>query len=389
MRRPSRCLCAVLVLLLPGTATAETEEDQQRKELGRVRQRIESTRQSREELEARRNELVEQLGNIERGYGRAMKTMAELQEKGRRQSRRMAELEREKNRLAQAVRTQHKALAGQARSAYAAGRESWLKLVLQQEDPSRLSRVMAYYNYLNRARLALLQDIDRDVQSAQKVQDELRAEAERLGDTQSQTAAEQAQLERSRSERKQLLARLDSDLRDKDAELRRLSQDEQRLQDLIASLRLSSSVAGSNQAVSPTAVPLPATPSGTSKCPVEGRVAEAFGAPRMSGRWDGMLIAATEGTPVRAVAAGKIAFADWLRGYGLLTIIDHGDGYMSLYAFNQSLYKNVGDQVDAGEVIATVGTSGGRQDSALYFGIRDQGRPVNPMPWCRLADGSG
>ena len=376
-----------VALPLVAAAMAETEVEQRSKELGWVRQRIETTRQSREELEARRNALIEQLGGIERDYGKTARMMAELQEKNRQQSRRVAELEREKNRLALAVRTQNNVLAGQARSAYAAGRDGWLKLVLQQEDPSRLSRVMAYYNYLNRARLALLRKLQQDVQNAQRIQVELEAEGERLKHIQAQAIAEHVRLEQNRNERKQLLARLDSDMRDKDTELHHLLQDEQRLRDLIATLRLSPN--------SRTSVTLPfadsalAIPADTSKCPVDGRVRESFGAPRMSGRWDGVLIAAAEGTPVRAVAAGKIAFADWLRGYGLLTIIDHGDGYMSLYAFNQSLYKNVGDQVGAGEVIATVGASGGREESALYFGVRDQGRPVNPLPWCRLADGSG
>jgi septal ring factor EnvC (AmiA/AmiB activator) len=117
--------------------------------------------------------------------------------------------------------------------------------------------------------------------------------------------------------------------------------------------------------------------------PVKGRLAQRFGSPRSEGIWDGVLIDASEGMEVQAVTRGKVVYAEWLRGYGLLTIIDHGQGYMTLYAFNQSLYKRMGDQVKAGDVIASVGQSGGRSQSGLYFGIRKKGVPIDPLEWCR------
>ena len=120
--------------------------------------------------------------------------------------------------------------------------------------------------------------------------------------------------------------------------------------------------------------------------PVKGRLTNKFGSARAESTesiWDGVLIDASEGTEIRAVTSGKVVFSDWLRGYGLLIIIDHGKGYMTLYAFNQSLYRQVGEWVDAGEVIASVGQSGGRSHSGLYFGIRNKGKPVDPLEWCR------
>jgi septal ring factor EnvC (AmiA/AmiB activator) len=108
-----------------------------------------------------------------------------------------------------------------------------------------------------------------------------------------------------------------------------------------------------------------------------------FGSPRSETRWDGVLISAQEGTDIRAVSSGRVVFADWLRGYGLLIIIDHGNGYMTLYAFNQSLYKKVGEAVNMGTVIAAVGKSDGREESGLYFGIRNQGKPIDPLHWFR------
>jgi septal ring factor EnvC (AmiA/AmiB activator) len=117
--------------------------------------------------------------------------------------------------------------------------------------------------------------------------------------------------------------------------------------------------------------------------PVRGRLAQKFGSPRTEGVWDGVLIDAPEGMEIKAVTQGKVVYAEWMRGYGLLIIVDHGHGYMTLYAFNQSLYKKMGDTVEAGDVIASVGQSGGRSQSGLYFGIRKKGVPIDPLEWCR------
>jgi septal ring factor EnvC (AmiA/AmiB activator) len=122
---------------------------------------------------------------------------------------------------------------------------------------------------------------------------------------------------------------------------------------------------------------------GKLRWPARGRLAQRFGAPRSGGlRWRGVMIEAQEGGEVRAVSQGRIAFSDWMRGFGLLLIIDHGDGYMSLYGHNQTLYKEVGEWVDTGEVVALLGASGGRTESGLYFEMRHKGRPINPVHWC-------
>lgn len=361
------------------------EEADQHEELARIRERIETTRKSREDLQSRRGVLDRELADMERDYGRLARTAAELEAEARASGQRLAQLERRRGSLFAAAKDQQRALAGQSRSAYAAGREDWLKLLLNQEDPSRLTRVLAYYSYLNRARSRLLQEMEQELAAARQVEDELLAESERLKGTRQRLAEERALLNQARQERRKLLAGLDRQLQDKDAELHRLREDEQRLQELLTSLQLSGSEGhppGSASAIPPVSP----SPEAVATCPVAGRLAERFGSPRANGRWDGILIAAAEGTPVRAVAAGRIAYSDWLRGYGLLIIVDHGNGVMSLYAFNQSLFKAVGEPVAAGEVIATVGDSGGRAESGLYFGIREQGRAVDPLPWCRRAN---
>lgn len=379
-----RVASSVLVVLLR-VPVAFAEEAEPGEELARIRERIEATKKSREELHSRRGELDSQLADIERNYGRLAKTAAELNAEVRKCGQRLAQLDQRRASLATAARDQHRALEGQSQAAYAAGRRDWLKLLMNQEDPSRLTRVLAYYSYLSRARSELLQKMEQDLAAARQVEDELLAESERLKGTQQRLAEERALLNQSRQERRKLLAGLNRELHDKDAELDRLRENEQRLQDLLISIQL----AGSEGTPSgnPSAIPPPSSiPEPAATCPVAGRLLERFGSPKSNGRWDGILIAAVEGTPVRAVAAGRVAFSDWLRGYGLLIIIDHGDGVMSLYAFNQSLFKAVGEPVAAGDVIAAVGDSGGRAEPSLYFGIRDQGRAVDPLPWCRHAN---
>jgi septal ring factor EnvC (AmiA/AmiB activator) len=372
-------------ILQAAAAGAFGEEADQRKELARIQERIETARKSREDLQSRRGELDRELADIERNYGRLARTAAELEAEARASGQRLAQLERRRGSLSAAAKDQQRALAGQSRSAYAAGREDWLKLLLNQEDPSRLTRVLAYYSYLNHARSQLLQEMEQALAAARQVEDELLAESERLKGTRQRLAEERALLNQARQERRKLLAGLDRQLQDKDAELHRLREDEQRLQELLTSLQLSGSEGHPSGSASATP-PVSPDPETAAACPVAGRLVERFGSPKANGRWDGILIAAAEGTQVRAVAAGHIAYSDWLRGYGLLIIVDHGNGVMSLYAFNQSLFKAVGEPVAAGEVIATVGDSGGRAEPGLYFGIREQGRAVDPLPWCRRAN---
>ncbi|MGX2039162.1 murein hydrolase activator EnvC family protein [Methylocaldum sp. MU1018] len=382
--RVSRVLCLAVAFNV-SCARAASEQTSRTDELGAVRERIEAVRKSRDALESRRRALVDQLSAIERDYGHLAKRLKELEMKAQAQSRHLSDLERQRNRLQTAVKNQYKSLAGQARAAYAAGRQEWLKLVLDQEDPARLSRVLAYYNYLNQARASLLQGMQKDLEAASQLHQEVSAEAKRLQNTREQAAKERMALDKSRQSRREVLVGLEHGLRDREAQLKRLREDEERLQNLVAAIRPLADESKPARNSSAGKGPF-ATLYGQLTYPVKGALLEQFGNPRMSGRWDGVVIGAPEGTPVYAVAAGRVAYSDWLRGYGLLTIIDHGDGYMSLYAFNQSLYKNVGDWVSGGDIIATVGASGGRAEPGLYFGIREKGRPVNPRLWCSRGD---
>jgi septal ring factor EnvC (AmiA/AmiB activator) len=253
--------------------------------------------------------------------------------------------------------------------------------------------MMVYFNYINKERLKKLADIDAAVQHLDELDKQQQTETELLEQDLERKKSEQAALDKDRKQRNELLVQIGNDFSSSEQQLSQLQISENRLKSLMASLpiteeelavdaeqenELSPSMGNSSELKGDFS-----TLKGKLPWPVSGRLVQKFGSPRSEGSWDGVLINASEGMEIKAVTRGKVVYAEWLRGYGLLTIIDHGQGYMTLYAFNQSLYKQMGDSVEAGDVIASVGQSGGRSQAGLYFEIRKKGVPINPLEWCR------
>ena len=271
-------------------------------------------------------------------------------------------------------------LAQQLRAAYMIGREEPLKLLLNQEDPARAGRMFAYYSYFGRARAGVIATIDTDIHKLGDLDAQLAADEQRLDALQEATADELKQLETARGQRDAALVAIKADSRNSAQVLHRLQAQQTALTALLRDL---------NRALEP----FPGDSSGAFgglrgrlAWPVGGHLAARFGQVRAGGlKWDGLLIDTQRGADVRAVYRGRIIYADWLPGLGLLTIIDHGDGYLSLYGHNDRLYKAAGDTVAAGEVIAASGDSGGSSRPQLYFEIRKGSRPVDPGPWFRQA----
>lgn len=354
--------------------TYETAE-----QLKKIQSQIKKVQKSLGALEIQKGTLTDQLRNIERRYGEIASTLRSLQKNIVEQQARLENIREESRQQSAEVRRLTVSLRHQIRSAYAMGRQERLKMILNQKDPTQANRMLVYFEYLNRDRLTQIKQVKDSLFRLQSLEDEIMAESDRLTKLIEQQKNERAQLARTRDKRKQVLAKLDSDERDGSARLKQLRTNEINLQRLIASLQKAlnafADYAGTDQAFSAF--------QGRLAWPVEGKLIGRFGEKRLSGRWDGVLIEGNEGDVVRAVFRGRVAYADWLRGYGLLSIIDHGGGYMTLYAFNQSLYKDVGEIVEAGEIIASVGKSGGRLKPGLYFGIRRSGKAIDPVKWCR------
>ncbi len=250
----------------------------------------------------------------------------------------------------------------------------FLKLLLNQESPDALDRMARYHRYFTQARMATLQEF-------QDTLDALEVNRQNLESRHADERAKREELNqrrlalvREREQRKGLIAELDEDVESKTRERTRLETDRLRLEQLLAELRRRSAVLdGSAFVARKQRLPWP----------LVGKLTHGFGQSRADGRlsWHGIVLAAAEGTPVAAVFRGRVVFADWLRGFGLLTIVDHGSGYMTLYGHADILLKAVGDWVESGELIARAGRSGGQRTSGLYFEVRQKGAARDPIGW--------
>ena len=266
------------------------------------------------------------------------------------------------------------------RAAFVIGRQGFLKLLLDQRDPGAVSRNLRYYDYFNRARARRIHAVTKELDRIDTLRASIAHQMDALHRLQARQRQEKGSLQDQQRARGEVLAKVNARIKTRSQRLARMVDNEHRLETLLQRLRQALSD------IPDTAGNLPFRRlKGRLQWPSKGTIENRFGDSRRLGnlKWHGVLIDAGMGADVHAVYHGRVAFADWLRGFGLLIIIDHGDGYMSLYGHNQSLYKEVGDWVETGEVIASVGNSGGRNHPGLYFEIRHNGVPTNPVLWCR------
>ena len=364
------------------TAAQPTDElGRKERELSQLRANIQQLRSDLGVAKGERDRLTAELERTEQAIGTLARSAYELAEQIETGQARLAELQATRNDKQGQLAEQRRGLGRQLRAAHITGRQERLKMLLNQQDPSVISRMMVYYDYLNQDRVRTIQRIRTNIAELQGLEAQIQTEQAQLRLLRNLQEGELEALEHSQAERESVLEALDEDIRSNGQRLSSMEQDEQRLETLLQELErrlleLPLQSAG-HSAFADLRGQLP--------WPTSGRLAMRFGSPRNRGgrTWDGVLIEAQEGSEVRAVHHGRVVYADWLRGLGLLLILDHGDGFMSLYGHNQSLFKETGEWVEPGEVIGLVGRSGGHSKPGVYFGIRKQGKPVNPGQWCR------
>ncbi|MEJ2609420.1 MAG: peptidoglycan DD-metalloendopeptidase family protein [Candidatus Thiodiazotropha sp.] len=366
-------------------ALSESPDQQAKIKLDLVKKRIQSLQDRLSAAEGERQQKSRELQQTETQIGALTKRIRITKQILDSKRRRLAELEGERS-DAQLRLDQHRSsLERQIRAAYIMGREKKMKILLNQQDPSVVSRVLVYYDYLNSARLEQMGQIGKNLQKLNTIERNIAQEEQRLQQLQGENLDQKKQLEGAQLERKEIIASLNSQLKSTGQELMSLKSDEKRLKSLLADLQraLVDIPVNSNAHISFK------SRKGKLPWPSKGKLIARFGSAREVGKlkWDGVMIAAPEGQEVRAIHHGRVVFANWLRGFGLLLIIDHGDGFMSLYGHNQSLFKETGEWVEPGEVVAQVGSSGGRSISGIYFGIRYKGQPKNPAQWCQRIKG--
>ncbi len=353
-------------------AKTEAELKEVRREIDRIREQV-----TRDAL--RRDQLAKDLQSAEQTVGGVRAELDRLRAARAAGAAKRAELAKLQQTQRQALASERQSLAAQIRAASLIGREEPLKLLLNQSDPALVGRMFTYYSYFGRARAGQIAAIETQVAALAKTDAALALEDEQLAALEREQRTELARLKSARDDRGKALASLTSESRSRERQLARLQRQQSGLDKLLKELRRAMQRMESFPTDSKDAF---ARLQGKLTWPASGRVVARYGETRAGGlKWDGMLLAGEAGAPVRAVYHGRIVYADWLPGLGLLTIIDHGDGYMSLYGHNQRLFKDVGERVTAGDTIATVGDTGGRSRPELYFEIRKAGRPVDPRKW--------
>ncbi len=375
------------LLAIAATAAAQQEDLTRIKEgeLEEVRERISALKKSMDESAAERDRLTTELQDIEVAISEQRIRIAEIEQQQQYTANRKAALDRELEQREASLDAESAALASQVRAAYMSGSQEKIRLLLNQRDPATLGRLMAYYRYLNDYRAENIEAVIEQIRELEALHAKIAAEQARLAELGQSHYAELTKLNQSQESRTTLLARLRQKISDQGAEVERLAQQEQDLTRLIAELStiLSDYPISSEEPFS--------SHKGRLTWPVAGTLLHDFGQPRAGGqlKWNGVVLGAQRGREVRAVYHGRVAFADWLAGMGLLVIVDHGEDYLSLYGYNETVLKKAGDWVAPGDVIATVGDSGGQSQVGLYFELRRGTRPVNPRQWVTKRPGRG
>ncbi len=304
--------------------------------------------------------LSNNLEKIKRDLNKQQTTLTQLQ----------AGLAKEQANLSQ----QQQQLKQVLHSAYMFGNTDYLKLVLNQQDPNTLSQTMTYYHYLMTAQIQAIAKIKQIIERIEQQQQAINARTIELHSLQNQHQLEQRRLLLQKRNRETLLNKISSQIEDKAEQLEELNENQRNLEGIIGKLKAAEAMAKT--------VHFPAL-HGNLPWPLRGKLLARFGSAIENSEltWKGIIIAASDGDSVQAVAPGKVIFANWLKGFGFLIILDHGNGYITLYGRNESLYKKVGDVVQTGELIARAGRSGGFANSGLYFEIRRNGIALNPLTW--------
>jgi len=411
-----RVLTFILMTSLLAPAFADQKADTQ-KQLDAARADVAELKKLLEQLQQEKSGVQKQLKTTETEMGELENQVKGLREELQDSEEELKRLDQEKKKLQGARLEQQRLIGIQARAAYQGGRQEYIKLLLNQQNPEKFSRTLTYYDYLAEARMGQLTAFNETLRQLANVEKDISHHQAQLQAQKGELDSRSAQLAEVRKERQLALAKLNKDYSARDQRLKAREQEQAELGRVLKTIeetlaRQAREAEAQRQRELAAAREKPSAPAATGKraesgplvssgatyggpfanakgklpWPVNGRLVARYGTPRGEDartKWDGVLIGATAGSQVRAVHGGRVVFADWLRGSGLLVILDHGNGYLSLYGHNQSLLKNAGDIVKAGEAISTVGDSGGQDAAGLYFAIRQQGRPADPSQWCR------
>ena len=362
----------------------------QQEELENLRKRIAAVQQNMDKTSESKAEAADALRESERAISNSNRKLAELAARQHAADKKLGKLQGQLQELSSSMAEQQALLGKLLYQQYLGGKQEYFKLLLNSQDPNQITRNLRYFQYIARNRAAWLATLRKNLSSLDTLNMSTRKQREELASLRTEQAAQKATLVKEQHARQRMLGKISLQLRRERREINRLQRDESRLSQLVDQLAKVLAQPESNLLFRNEKLPddrFDGSPfdqlKGKLRLPVRGVITNRFGAPRPDSavRWKGLFLRTSSGQAVKAIAAGRVVFADWLRGFGNLLIIDHGKGYMSLYGDNETLYKQVGDVLRGGDTIAAVGNTGGNEDFGLYFELRHQSKPLDPMKW--------
>lgn len=383
-------------------AQAQDARTEKKTELRELRGRIDSLRKDLAKSETRRSEAADSLRETESSISTSNRQLRELAGNRTDLQRELDALDAQSARLERQIGGQQKHIGALLYRQYLRGDNDAMKILLSGEDPNQLARDYYYLKQLSQTKTEVVNDLRDALAEKQRLADAVHDKTDKLAENEKKQQEQRKTLLTQQKQRQVVLAGISDKIKSQRKEIETLKQNEKRLSTLIDKLtRLVAKPSVKRSKTKPAASSTPslrndrepdasfsgefATLRGKLRLPVRGEVTNRFGAQRAEGTsWKGLFVRAPEGTEVKSIAAGQVVFADWLRGFGNLLIIDHGDGFLTVYGNNESLFRQTGDKVKAGEAVASVGNSGGNPESGLYFELRHQGQALDPLKWVNL-----
>jgi len=362
----------------------------QQEELENLRKRIAAVQQNMDKTSESKNEAADALRESERAISTSNRKLAEIASRQHASEQKIRKLQRQQLKLSTNMAEQQNLLGKLLYQQYLGGNQEYLKLLLNSQDPNQITRNLQYYQYIARNRAVWLTTLRKNLAALNTLSISTREQRDELGALRTEQAAQKTTLLKEQHARQRVLGKISLQLRRQHREITRMQHDESRLSQLVNQLTNMLAQPTSNSLFRNDKLPdsrFDGRPfdqlKGKLTLPVKGDLTNRFGTPRPGSTvdWKGLFLRTSGGQPVKAIASGRVVFADWLRGFGNLLIIDHGEGYMSLYGNNETLYKQVGDVVRGGDTVAAAGNTGGNENFGLYFELRHESKPLDPMKW--------
>lgn len=384
---------------------ADKKVDAAKEDISGIKEKINTIEKKLNQTKAKQDDVTDALKKSETAISLANKKLYEIKRAQKENESKLNTLKNESQRINEELQKQQEKLGALLNQQYIQGNQSYFRLILESKSPSQLARDLKYQSYIGQAHTKLIDSMQSNLNEIKTLDTQTTEALQKVAELKEQQEKEREILEKEKSEKKSVLKSLSKEIAEQRGQIEKLKRDEKRLANLVKKL---SRIAKQNQqkqqkqtkeTESPNSIAKnQQTPDnryagekfarlkGKLKLPVIGELMNHFGNKRQDGglTWKGLFIRAKEGAPVKSVASGRVVFAEWMRGFGNLIIIDHGSGYMSLYGNNQTILKSVGEDVTAGDTIAQVGNTGGNQSDGLYYELRNNSIPFDPLKWSSL-----